>query len=284
MPSKKTKKALKQARTSENIRGLLPVRAPLENTIEETVSGEGECGDASIVVTMPLDVKVANLSDDKPQNTTESAPKEEASNSSDLVASVSESQPLPSTKVDAANVESDAVEDYMETLLKMHEKVEISSRKHTEASVTVNVLSAELTQSKKAHDELRRREEVLTDLMSSLLESADQAVHGEETVQYKATSLLRSMREISTLEKEFEEIANEKRQHQLAMEMEVVSIVENFTAPDELAKKEMEAVEKEEKRILGELKIKVPIEGSSGTFVPSLPDPSPHDLTELRVM
>lgn len=99
---------------------------------------------------------------------------------------------------------------------------------------------------------------------------------------HKVTSLLRSLHEISTLEIEFEEVAKEKRKHQLAMEMEVVGIVEHFTAPDEFAKKEAESVKEEEVKVLEALMIKMPIEGDVST-VSALPDPLPRDLSELRL-
>ena len=145
----------------------------------------------------------------------------------------------------------------------------------------LTILKAELSQSKNAHQELNKREEYLTKFLSVQLDRADRALQREHSMYHKTVSVLQSLLEITTLEKEFQTIADEKRKHQLAMEMEIVTIVEQFTKSHKFSKTELDAASDVEIKFLESLKICTDLEASMA--IEPLPSPLPRDVKDLQM-
>lgn len=136
-----------------------------------------------------------------------------------------------------------------------------------------------------ANQVMRKREDDSTTMLDMILQRSLQTKGGEEKTQNEVEKLKTALQEIAELQEEFVSTAEEKRKHQLAMEMEIVGVVESFTDVALLRETEKDAVEAEVSLLKEVLKKRSGIDVTT-TKKPSsklqpLPEDLPRDLTPL---
>jgi hypothetical protein len=160
----------------------------------------------------------------------------------------------------------------------------------SESEQTSNALQRAVEELECANAELGQKEEGLLAIIGNATEHAKSIRAGETGMHRDMRSLEVGLKQIDALQHEFAAAAEEKRKHQLAVEMEIVGVVETFMDATQLREREAIAIEKEEgllKEALGQL-VGVGFESlvrsreEEGPLgIAPLPSPLPADISHL---
>ena len=166
---------------------------------------------------------------------------------------------------------------------KLRDIVQSYAKEMVDNKESLNDLLDQNTDLLSANQIVRAREDDVASALDSAVERAIWAMAGEENIQLEVNLLKTALQEIATLQREFVSTAEEKRKHQLAMEMEIVGVVETFTDAALLHEKEKDAVDMEISLLKEALKKRMGIDmGPTATksvaSLKPLPENLPDDL------
>ena len=194
------------------------------------------------------------------------------------------------SSVEEADIQSyDSVDDRREAIAtasaKLREIVQSYAKESVESKENLRDLRQQNGELMSANQVLRKREEALASVLDAILERSLETQVGEEKMQKEVEKLKTALQEIAELQEEFVSTAEEKRKHQLAMEMEIVGVVETFTDSTLLREKEKDAVEAEMSLMQEVLKKRTGVElvttKPPASSIKPLPENLPQDLTSL---